>query len=224
MGVVKYLLYIFNLIFVLLGSAILGIGIYVTVSIGRIKQVGDISSSPAIGFICVGAIVFVIAFFGCWGARTGSSCMLITYAVLLLAILLIQVALGIYVIVLGNKVETKKQQENLATTYEKIFEKYWTDDPDRYTIDTVQSALSCCGKTGASDFEEFSNKTIPWSCCGFDLKAHCTEATAFKTGCLTKVMKTLKYLLNMIGAVGLVVAAAELVGIALALLLANFYR
>lgn len=71
--------FIYN--FQLLGAAILGVGIYVTVSTGDLQQINDIVSSPAIGFIVIGAIVFLIAFFGCCGAIRESHCMVITVSI-----------------------------------------------------------------------------------------------------------------------------------------------
>jgi len=64
----------------------------------EVSEKVNFTASP-IALMVVGSIIFVIAFFGCCGAIRESNCMIITFAVLLLAILIMEIAIRIVVFV-----------------------------------------------------------------------------------------------------------------------------
>ncbi|KAL6429212.1 hypothetical protein ACFW04_008142 [Cataglyphis niger] len=82
MGMIKYLLFIFNFIFVLCGLAILVVGVLVRIGDQKYaEEMKDITGDlafPSIALIVIGSIIFVIAFFGCCGAIRESHCMIVT--------------------------------------------------------------------------------------------------------------------------------------------------
>jgi CD63 antigen len=102
---VKHLLFFFNFVFALCGLAMLIAGALTYANIDKsnyfmeeVSEKVNFTASP-IALMVVGSIIFVIAFFGCCGAIRESNCMIITFAVLLLAILIMEIAIRIVVFV-----------------------------------------------------------------------------------------------------------------------------
>lgn len=218
---IKYLLFIFNFIFALCGLAILIVGVLAHLQIT--KYADTIKSNvmfPSVTLIVIGSIIFIIAFFGCCGAIRESHCMTVTFASLLLTILIIQVAVAIYAfVVLKNSDEIKS---SIREAYEKnIFVNYGTDKEDTEAVDAVQSVLGCCGVDSYTDFLK-SGKSIPWSCCGNPEGTTCSAPTVQdKQGCVTALQTMFTTIGTALGGLALGIAGVELIGIIFALCLAN---
>jgi len=88
---VKYTLFIFNLLFLLAGLALIIVGAIVQVQTSK-SSFGDSVSGAGIFIIIIGSVVFLICFFGCAGAINNNYCMVVTYGILLLLVLLAQIA------------------------------------------------------------------------------------------------------------------------------------
>ncbi|CAI9546732.1 unnamed protein product [Staurois parvus] len=96
MKCIKYLIFIFNLIFWLCGIALIGLGIYVQIYLNKTLTISNVSTSGApIVLIVVGVVIFFISFFGCCGAVKENYCMVTTFAVLLGVIFLVEIAAAI---------------------------------------------------------------------------------------------------------------------------------
>lgn len=80
----------------------MALGGYVLTQDKNLNQIMDTPDKQAVFVIVVGLIAFLVAFFGCCGASSESSCMLSTYAVIVGMVFLIEVALAI-VLLLYNK-------------------------------------------------------------------------------------------------------------------------
>ncbi|KAJ8966208.1 hypothetical protein NQ317_001306 [Molorchus minor] len=83
----------------LAGLALVIVGILYKLNIREAGEVlpKDLGLAPIL--IIIGAIVFITAFLGCCGAVKESTCMLTTYAIVLLTIFIIQVAIAVYVFI-----------------------------------------------------------------------------------------------------------------------------
>lgn len=224
MGLIKYLLFIFNFIFVLCGLAVLAVGIVVHLKIVGVNEViADNVTFPSVTLIVVGSIIFIIAFFGCCGAIRESHCMIITFACLLLALLIIQVAVAVYAFVTPKNLDNDKN--SIKEAYTSIFNNYWDQKADRELVDVIQSTLHCCGVDSASDYSLRSgshfNGTIPGSCCGKPEGSLCDRGEAYQEGCVKEIKNFFKYAATMMGGVALASVFVELVGIIFALCLAN---
>ncbi|XP_012542660.1 23 kDa integral membrane protein [Monomorium pharaonis] len=221
MGIIKYLLFIFNFIFVLCGLAILVVGVLVQVGNKHYsKELDDITSNltvPSITLIVIGSIIFIIAFLGCCGAIRESHCMVVTFACLLLTILIIQVAIAIYVFVAAGNVG----EINFEKEYRKnVFDRYNDGQEQKDLVNTIQEGLQCCGVNSPNDFEAILHTHIPGSCCG-KREDSCTIIDSYKTGCVSALKDFFKYGLTVLGGIAIGIAAAELIGIVFALCLAN---
>ncbi|XP_031841374.1 tetraspanin 6 isoform X2 [Nomia melanderi] len=220
MGMIKYLLFIFNFIFAVCGIGILACGVLVRVQTSSFNSNVDINISfPSITLIVLGSIIFIISFFGCCGAIRESHCMTITFASFLLFILLIQVAVAVYAFVV---IKDSDNESKVREGYTKIFDQYYKSTDSANVVDSVQSVLKCCGVDGPDDFYKInSTAPIPWSCCGKPENSSCTRGESFETGCNKEIMLMLSYVGSILGGVAIGIAAVELIGIIFALCLAN---
>jgi len=101
---VKYLLFIFNLLFVVSGVIILSVGISIKAYYSDYELFLDDQyfSTPNL-LIAIGSIIFIIAFFGCCGAVKENFCMTITFSTLLILIFVLEFAAGVSGYVLRNQ-------------------------------------------------------------------------------------------------------------------------
>ncbi|XP_076234273.1 tetraspanin 6 isoform X1 [Calliopsis andreniformis] len=221
---IKYLLFIFNFIFAICGLGILVVGVLVHLELSHVTdsvQEVDIRF-PAISMIVVGSIIFVISFFGCCGAIRESHCMTVTFASFLLFILLVQVAIGVYTFVLAKN----EDSINIKTSYQQVFDRYYTSSADKEFVDIVQGNFQCCGVNGPKDFISGNspNRTIPWSCCNKREGQICEYGESYKAGCVETLSQTLQKAAVIVGGIAIGIAGVELIGIIFALCLANSIR
>uniref|UniRef100_A0A8C4WSA6 Tetraspanin-4-like n=1 Tax=Gopherus evgoodei TaxID=1825980 RepID=A0A8C4WSA6_9SAUR len=93
----KVELFIFNLIFWLGGCGALGVGLWLALSQGRFSALS--LSLPSLGVaglvMAAGAVVMAVGFLGCLGAATEQRCLLLTFFVVLLTIVLLELSGGL---------------------------------------------------------------------------------------------------------------------------------
>ncbi|XP_045445659.1 CD63 antigen-like isoform X2 [Melitaea cinxia] len=219
---VKYVLFFFNLVVALFGLAVIGIGVAVLLNWAVIKEElqGHLTVAPWV-FIVIGAIMFIIAFFGCCGAIRESHCMVVTYAIFLLVIIIVQVVLAVLMFTYAENIK-----EALVKSVNSLFDKRAVDPAADTLFNNLQEQLNCCGKNSASDYGVF----LPKSCCsqlstvGKVLGDTCTLADANRIGCATRVADLYQTWNKTIAGVAIGVACVEVVGALFALCLANSIR
>lgn len=219
-GMVKYLVFIFNLVFFLAGLGLLILGILFTVNFSEAvdlpDEAGHFKIAP-VAVMIIGAVILVISFFGCCGAIKESSCMLTTYACILLAILLLQVAFGIFALL-----EVKDEDDLRKTVREqvkKLFDKYGTDVLARDSVNAMQQALKCCGKNSHADWP---STEIPASCCSSNTDpCRSSSGDIFRVGCTNELFDFLKDSIKIIGIVLLSLGVTEVIAAVFALCLSS---
>ncbi|XP_003399497.1 CD63 antigen isoform X2 [Bombus terrestris] len=218
---IKYLLFIFNFIFLICGLAILTLGVIVHLQVSEITDHIDTNLLfPSITLIVIGSIIFIISFFGCCGAIRESHCMTITFASFLLFILIVQVAVAVYVFVV---VKNNDDKINITESYDKLFNNYSVDKDSREVVDLVQSSLHCCGVHSSKDFN-LHNLPIPPSCCGLAEGQTCPLNDVYKVGCVNELKDAISKAGTILGSLAIAIAGVELIGIIFALCLANSIR
>lgn len=221
---VKYVLFFFNLLFALVGLCMVGIGAAVLLKWTVITDLlkGHLTVAPWI-FIVVGAIVFIIAFFGCCGAIRESHCMVVTYAIFLLVAIIIQVILAVLVFVYVDNIN-----KGIADSVHHLFQESKTDQVIRESFNNIEIQLTCCGDTGPSNYDIVS---LPESCCSDGYKiigtvvGRCTHADAgYRKGCSVVATELFQKWSIVIAGVAIGVACIEVIGALFALCLANSIR
>lgn len=222
MSCVKYLLFLFNLLFALSGIVILTVGILIQQMYYTYQQFIDekFFSAPMI-LIVVGVIVFMVAFFGCCGAIKESNAMLITFAVMLGLIFIMEVAGGITGYLLQDDIHGM-----LETRMASGMQDYGKHQDITNSWDVLQYDLKCCGVKSGTDWEPvFQNTTLPHSCCpGLPVDVECVDDKASQVGCLATLQALLEENTVRIGAFGIGVACVQLIGVIFACCLARSIR
>jgi len=129
--------------------------------------------SPAYLLIAIGCIVFVVAFFGCFGAVRESTCMIMIFAVLLGIVFLLELSAGLAAYILKDGLK-----EYLVSRVNTSMQYYSSDPEITRTIDFMQRKLECCGLEDYRDWDGKleseterttlvfrDNITVPESCC-----------------------------------------------------------
>ncbi|XP_078492801.1 tetraspanin-18-like [Ciona intestinalis] len=161
----KYSMFVFNLLFMLCGATLLGLGIWIVVdgnSFSTIVASNSVILNAVYIIIAVGAALFVIAFLGCCGAIKENRCLLGTFFVIVLIIFLAQVVGGILAFVFYDRVRPAA-----LSTMNKFSEN--GTDAVSTGWNTLQAVFQCCGFTNYRDWNETTwtpkVNPFPLSCC-----------------------------------------------------------
>ncbi|KAM7041764.1 CD82 antigen isoform 1-T2 [Acridotheres tristis] len=241
--VTKYFLFLFNLLFLILGAVILGFGIWILADKTSFIAVLQMSSpslkTGAYILIGVGALTMLMGFLGCLGAVNEIRCLLGLYFSCLMIILLAQIAAAL--VIYFRKETLKAELSNIVV---KLIKDYDPADEDQRNLqdawDYVQTQIACCGWTGAEEWENNdiirnkSNTEYPCSCsnrskdlvegrgfCSLEDPVNGTATYAdwpvHEQGCMDGVEQWLKDNLGIILGVCTGVAVIELLGMILSI-------
>ncbi|XP_036042325.1 CD82 antigen [Onychomys torridus] len=157
--VTKYFLFLFNLLFFILGAVILGFGVWILADKNSFISVLQTSSSSlqvgAYVFIGVGAITMLMGLLGCIGAVNEVRCLLGLYFAFLLLILIAQVTVGVLFYFNAGKLKQevgsmvmdiiKNYKVNASSSREESLQEAW---------DYVQAQVECCGWASFNNWTE----------------------------------------------------------------------
>ncbi|XP_060110267.1 CD9 antigen [Heteronotia binoei] len=203
---IKYLLFGFNFVFWLAGTAVLAIGLWLRFD-SQTKEIfrDDNNTTFYTGvyiLIGAGALIMLVGFLGCCGAIQESQCMLGLFFLFLLVIFALEVAAAIWGF--SNK-ETIVQE--IQKFYNKVYDE--KNVPHRKeTLIAIQQALYCCGpgRTLEAGFQE----TCPKPKDGTD--------SSLKT-CPEAIKEVFTSKLNVIGAVGIGIGVVMIFGMIFSMIL-----
>lgn len=226
---IKYLMFIFNLFFVITGIILLSIGATIHAVYSDYQHFLDnkFLSVPSL-LIAVGSIIFFIAFFGCCGAVKENYCMVVTFASLMVLIFILELSAGISGYVLRNDAADLIENKMLAT-----MKDYGQNKSKEITVvwDNLQRDFECCGTNEPMDWVKKANLDgIPLSCCrqvpGEVGSKNCTvevkdKDALYKTGCLKSFGSFIKGHAVQLGGAGLGIAFIQAVGIWFSIYLAR---
>ncbi|KAM6435940.1 CD9 antigen [Liasis olivaceus] len=197
---IKYLLFGFNFVFWLAGTAVLGIGLWLRFD----TQTKDIFNSEhndttfytgVYILIGAGALIMLVGFLGCCGAIQESQCMLGLFFTFLLVIFALEVAAAIWGF--ANK---KTVIDEIQNFYKSVYEK--RKEPSvRDSLKAFQHAMDCCGLVGIIEPEYRDT-------CPDNLRP-----------CPASIEEFFKSKLNVIGAVGIAVAVVMIFGMIFSMIL-----
>lgn len=213
MNAIKYILFIFNLIFAISGLGIIVAGALVLADVGDFNHFAESRIiSPPIVLIVAGAVVFIIAFLGCYGAIKQHYTMLMVFAAALLIIFVIELAVGIAAAVLKNDVGMvlKDSLKNSMKNYTEADKQAW---------DIVQQKFQCCGVDQPQDWWNSPNRDYPQSCCN-KTQYQCRPGNNYQDGCFSKLEMQVQKCATVLIGVGIGIAFVEIAGIILACCLA----
>ncbi|KAI4822185.1 hypothetical protein KUCAC02_007744 [Chaenocephalus aceratus] len=159
----KYTLFIFNLIFALVGFVFLGLGLWLRFgnSTRAIFQFEALNSSAFVIAVTVliitGSVMLIVVVFGDYGACNEKRCALQIFSALV-------TILAVAVVVFGVIAYSRKEEIGLrmGEFYSSIYLLYVANgDPVlAVTLTFIQKLLHCCGATGVP-LLDFAKKTCP---------------------------------------------------------------
>ncbi|XP_002799617.3 CD82 antigen isoform X1 [Macaca mulatta] len=245
--VTKYFLFLFNLIFFILGAVILGFGVWILADKSSFISVLQTSSSSlrmgAYVFIGVGAVTMLMGFLGCIGAVNEVRCLLGLYFAFLLLILIAQVTAG--ALFYFNMGKLKQEMGGIVMELIRDYNSS-REDSLQDAWDYVQAQVKCCGWASfynwTDNTELMSRSEVTYPCSCEDKgeednslsmrKGFCETAgnrtrsgnkpedwPVYQKGCMEKVQAWLQENLGIILGVGVGVAVIELLGMVLSICL-----
>ncbi|KAJ7411415.1 hypothetical protein BTVI_49636 [Pitangus sulphuratus] len=169
----KYSMFIFNFLFWLCGSIILGVSIWIRVSKDAQQEL-EIDSSLFAGvdlLIAVGSIIMILGFLGCCGAVKESRCMLLLFFIGLLLILILQVTGGILGAVYRSQAE-KVLDEALMSSVKKLQSSTQDSKAFQEKFQKFERENQCCGLlNGPKDWgDNFKNPSGSYEICQCELE------------------------------------------------------
>lgn len=171
MAVVKLLLTLFNIVFWIVGIALLGVGIW---GVAELKYYLDLSetdyTSVPYTLIGVGSFMFVGGFFGCCALLKNISWLLKVYGLMVVLVFIGLLAAGC-----AGLLYRQPLKEDFESGLESaIIEYQGRDEHPDASLDTLQEELHCCGANDYGDWHDLQNTTwsttharnmVPLSCC-----------------------------------------------------------
>nr|XP_053644745.1 tetraspanin-1-like [Cherax quadricarinatus] len=228
----KFIVMIFNLLYMILGGALLGTSLWMYLDGARMAPVTqDIEGYNYVLYflMAVGAVMFIMGFLGCCGAFQESQCMLATFFALVFVLFIGQIGAGIWL--KSNEERFKKlAEESMAKA---IQHDYGYNDLKTQAFDVIQSELQCCGSMGPTDWADarfngandgnavdigiagkLDSYSTPASCCNTAYGSGCDAArkllisatvpkAIYTDGCAKKMLKLIEtYSYELLAVVG----------------------
>ncbi|XP_013794603.1 CD63 antigen-like [Limulus polyphemus] len=220
MAIIKYLLFAFNFIFVIMGIVLISIGAVVKIKASEyLDFIPSKFASPPTLIIVVGVIVFIIAFLGCCGAIKENHCMVMTFGVLISLIFILEISAGIAAYVY------RSQLKDFTRTQMKESLKHYNASGHggvKNTWDAMQKKLHCCGAVNTTDWNDIFTGTLPTSCCE-NQESNCTDTSSdlYTTPCADALTKIMKQKAGAVGGAAVGIAFVEIIGVVLSCCLAH---
>ncbi|KAK6472906.1 tetraspanin-4a isoform X1 [Huso huso] len=216
---IKYLMFVFNLLFWLGGCGILGVGIWLAVTQGNFATLSASfpSLSAANVLIAAGTVVMVIGFLGCIGAIKENKCLLLSFFILLLIVLLLETISMSLFFAYKEEIDRYAQAD--------LKEGLWLYDTEgniglTNAWSIIQTDFRCCGVSNYTDwFEVYNTTQVPDSCC-LEYSQRCglhSPGTWWKAPCYERVKIWLQENLLAVWIFGLCIALIQVLGLAFAM-------
>lgn len=215
MKCVKFLLYVLLLAFCACAVGLIAIGVAVQVVLKQaITHETTAGSLLPVVIIAVGAFLFLVAFVGCCGACKENYCLMITFAIFLSLIMLVEVAVAIAGYVFRDQVKSE-----FSKSFQKQMQNYLTDNKTATILDKLQKENKCCGASNYTDWEQIpgmAKDRVPDSCC-INITVGCgnnfKESTIHTQGCVETIAAWLRKNVLLVAGAALGIAFVEVLGI-----------
>jgi len=214
-SILKFLLYIFSVVFFLTGVALIATGSYIYSDINSYVDLIDHEPAElAIVFIATGCIVIISTFFGCFDLCKSCGCLIWVYTAFLCAVLVLEGGTGITAFVYRDNLN-----ETVLDALTATIVIYDTDGDVKDEWDSMQKELECCGIGGPLDWKNLAVRDIPASCCMDKSVCDPTQTgQVYTDGCNDKAFDTIDGYAVSIASVGVVFAIVQIAGIIISFL------
>ena len=224
---IKFIMVLFNLAFVVLGSAVLVVGLSAKYDKDFGHTWGQVRGNALVDvtyinnlswvLVAIGGFTFLLGIIGLVGSAFKIRALLVIYLILMILLLLVKLSL-LYVVVQMNNHFDDDFHHVLNKTVSHFRQNQNDTDSIRNNtmysdaLANLQTTLKCCGLQGPSDYA-YVNRDIPSSCYPNNSNVYYTD------GCGDKVIAIVNANLPLITYVLIVVIAVETVAVAFAFFL-----
>ncbi|XP_017903608.1 PREDICTED: CD63 antigen isoform X1 [Capra hircus] len=213
MKCVKFLLYVLLLAFCACAVGLIAVGVATQLVLNQTMTRGATPSFllPVV-IIAVGAFLFLVAFVGCCGACKENYCLMITFAIFLSLIMLVEVAAAIAGYVFRDKVRSEFNKD-----FRQQMKNYPKANETASILDKMQKDFKCCGAANYTDWEKIPTMAsrVPDSCC-VNITNNCGVHFVVKDihteGCVEKIAAWLRKNVLVVAAAALGIAFVEVRG------------
>lgn len=224
----KYVVFVFNFLFFLIGLIILSIGAWAAadsrflqhlgvdqmdqMDSATLEQIVRVVSMFGIALVILGGIVLVIGFFGCCGAIRENQCCLGIFFFLLFICFIVTVAIGgVLIFIAVSATENETLEENFKSLSDQIWNAMGSDQKQAF-----EEKYKCCGSAKKFDLNSFNGSNL--KCAGKDYDTLVNAGFANK-GCMDHLIESVKNNILLAGAVMLGIAFIEILGMSMACVL-----
>nr|XP_060628539.1 tetraspanin-2 [Anolis sagrei ordinatus] len=199
---IKFLLFVFNFIFWLAGSAVVAFGLWLRFG-NVIRDLATDEKSPEYFYmglyvlVGAGALMMTVGFFGCCGAARESQCLLGAFFTCLLVIFAAEVTAGVFAF-LGKKTAI----EEVQAIYDEAYNEYISDSGKNQSLIQMHKALQCCGK---------ETDVL--------VKSTCPKDIELPKNCLVEIETFIDSKLHLLGIVGIGIAGITIFGMVFSMVL-----
>ncbi|NWS61274.1 TSN10 protein, partial [Chunga burmeisteri] len=147
---VRFLAFLWNLLFLLLGLLALAIGVWGLLAKGSLsgERLTPLGSDPMLLFVLVGLGASAVSLAGCLGALRSSPCLLRFFMGAVLAFAGLEVLGGLLLMAARHRLRDALRDALLLCLLR------YQEEPDlRFLVDEVQRSLRCCGLGSYHDWE-----------------------------------------------------------------------
>lgn len=146
----KYLLFLSNLMFTVLGLVVLGLGMWGLISKESFAQekIGSIGTDPMLILVSLGFVLTMLCLSGCVGALRENCSLLKLFSAAVAVLTIAQVLAAIMAYSLQYQIGSYLRSGMLAAVV-----RYQDDLDLRFIMDEIQSNLQCCGADDYHDWE-----------------------------------------------------------------------
>ncbi|CAL8262288.1 unnamed protein product [Boreogadus saida] len=215
----KYVMCAFNFLFFISGAAMLGFGAYLT-RYQNNSLLDSMKFLTAANLLLVsGIIVTCVSFLGFIGALKENRCFLLTFFILLLILMLVELTVACLLLTYESEIGTLLEKElNTGLKNEKENNSTKTDLESDWNL--VQKTFNCCGVHNYSDW----GVPVPQSCCENGLNK-CLPSPKdpsepfYKQGCLGALKTWFEKNFLTTGIAVIVLCVVEVLGMCIAMTL-----
>ncbi|XP_075627164.1 tetraspanin-10 [Balearica regulorum gibbericeps] len=147
---VRYLAFLWNLLFLLLGLLTLAVGVWGLLAKGSLRgeRLAPLGSDPMLLFVLAGLGASTVSLAGCLGALRSSRCLLRFFVGAVLAFVGLEVLGGLLLLAMRHRLRDALRDALLLCVLR------YQEEPDlRFLVDEVQRSLRCCGLSSYRDWE-----------------------------------------------------------------------
>jgi len=216
----KYVLCVYNFIFLLSGCVVCGLGVWTVLEKGVFINLLTVVTYEVTSWllVCTGGVGVLTALVGYTAIGLENRCLLALYTILLVVVFMFESITGLLAYVYQEQID----QDLNKHLFQAFIQGYGGSRETTISVDRIQSEFNCCGANSWLDWrvspwsEENPGLKVPDSCCktlspGCGARDHPSNIPY--TGCIHRFSDQLSDHLLLLGVVSMGLALLQIFGV-----------